>query len=124
MNKCSCLIVDDDSGTRLCFKLLFESLFDRTPYIAKDIFEAKNIINNTHPELLLVDYLLGDSTALDLFKYVETIEDYHPKLVIISALGEEVIKNSNYPYLLKPFDIKELEKIIIDNVSVYDYNRN
>lgn len=94
-------IIQSIPNTKLCGK-------------AKSVREALEFSNNTHIDLLVLDFHLGDGTGLDISEALNLMH----KTIIVSA--DASVKNDveqmNIPFLLKPISSKEL-KSIIDQLS-------
>ena len=109
------LVVDDDDQLRRSFaKLLHEE-----GYEVKDAASGEaglNMVKASTPDLVILDVRLPGMNGLETFK---AIHDVEPKLpvVIMTAYGTtdtaiEATKLGAFDYILKPFDIPDILRII------------
>jgi nitrogen regulation protein NR(I) len=109
------LIIDDDDQLRKSFtKLLLEE-----GYQVEDAASGEaglKILKQSNPDLVILDIRLPGMNGLETFKAIHSIE---PKLpaVIMTAYGTtdtaiEATKLGAFDYILKPFDIPDILRII------------
>ncbi len=77
-----CLIVDDNSGFRDAARSPLEREEIQVVGDAKNSAEARSLVAELHPEVVLVDIALGAESGFDLAR------DGGPKLILISTLPE------------------------------------
>lgn len=102
MENIKVLLVEDDKVDQMAFKRFVggETLsYDYS--IAGSVSEAKKILASREFDVIIVDYRLGDGTALDIF---DLITD--PPIIVTTASGDEEIavkamKAGAYDYLIK-----------------------
>ncbi len=101
-NKYKVLLIEDDRIAQTAFKRLVSE--ENLPYdytIAGSASEATTIIEENKFDIVIVDYLLGDGTAFDLF---DSIKDT-PIIFATGAGNEELavkaMKKGAYDYLIK-----------------------
>ncbi len=115
MNKV--LLIDDEADVQYSFRRIFDS-----PEIqlttAGSGEEGLKIIPKLKPDLVIMDVRMGGMTGLETLRRVREIE---PKQLVImmTAFGTtqtaiEAMKLGAYDYLLKPFDVPKLKKIVND----------
>ena len=76
------LLVEDDRVDQMAFERFAKE--EGLPYdyvIAGSVFEGKDILGSNRFDVVVMDYSLGDGTALDLF------EDVNPDIPIVVATG-------------------------------------
>lgn len=108
------LVVDDDQIDRMAFERYTESnnlAYDYT--FAGSVKEAKEILEKREFDAVLLDYMLGDGTAFDLFDKVG-----HAPFVIVTGTGDEEIavnamKQGAYDYLIKDNDGSYLKTLTV-----------
>jgi len=75
---------------------------------------ALSVIENQHPDLLLLDIQMPELNGLDLASRIAT-HHYLPSIVFITAFDEYALRAfevSAIDYLLKPFDFERFDKAI------------
>ncbi len=115
------LLIEDDKLDQAAFKRLVGS--ENLPYdytIASSVRQAADILHSQKFDIVIVDYLLGDGTAFDLF---DSIIDT-PAIFATGAGNEELavkaMKAHAYDYLIKDLDrnyLKVLPKVIKNAVN-------
>ena len=99
---------------------------------AKDGLEALDIVEEKRPDILILDIIMPHLDGLGVLeKLNEKYTDYFPKVVILSAVGQDSITQramelgASY-YIIKPFDfnmfIDRLKQI--NNMSPNNSNQN
>lgn len=79
---------------------------------ADSVYAAADLIEQTQPDLLLMDIQLGDGTAFDVLKKLNTVPE---NIVFVTAYNQFAIKAIKYgalDYLLKPVDQEELAETL------------
>ncbi|MGR3311382.1 MAG: diguanylate cyclase domain-containing protein [Candidatus Brocadiales bacterium] len=113
------LLIEDDKVDQMAFKRFVENENLSYNYlIAGSISEAKKILDSRKFDVAIVDYRLGDGTALDIFDLITDIP-----IIITTASGDEeiaikTIKAGAYDYLIKDQEHNYLKilPITIENV--------
>ena len=111
------LIIDDDEGL-LHFLTRF---FTRKEYQVKACNSAKialELLTKESFDLILLDYKMPELNGLDALKKIKDIQVKTP-IIIMTAYGTtetaiNAMKLGAYDYLVKPFDRKELSRIVND----------
>jgi len=99
------LLVEDDQVDQLAFKRFVER--ENLPYnyvVAGSVSEARDALTATQFDAALIDYLLGDGTAFDLFDEVK-----NAPIIVITGSGDEEIavqamKAGAYDYMVKDLE--------------------
>ena len=101
-DKYKILLIEDDKLDQMAFKRMVEK--EALPYdytIADSVTQARKILLGDSFDLVIVDYLLGDGTAFDIF---DSITDT-PAIFATGAGTEELaikaMKSHAYDYLIK-----------------------
>ncbi len=105
-NRIKVLLVEDDAVDRMAFERFIKT--ERLPFdyvCADSVTEGHRVLNSQNFDVVLMDYSLGDGTALDLFPKVP--EDV--PIVIVTGTGHEEIavqamKSGASDYLIKDVD--------------------
>jgi nitrogen regulation protein NR(I) len=109
------LIVDDDPVLSRSLK----KALTRSGYSVETCergIEAIDIIKNGLFNLILLDNRLPDISGLDLLRHIRNSHNKLP-VIVMTAFGTEdtaieAMKLGAYDYIVKPFDLDELERII------------
>jgi DNA-binding response OmpR family regulator len=111
------LAVDDNEDILEIMKLILEDFGYEVTTLADGtlIFDA---INNAHPDLILLDVMLGNADGRELCKQIKLKQETHDIPVILVSASHQVADrlsmNNGAPddFLAKPFDINDLlEKV-------------
>lgn len=109
----SILIVDDEYSMREALKMFFENKGYKVK-LARDGMEALDIIEKEDCDLIISDIRMN---RLDGMGLIKRIEEYSRKIpvIIITAYPElnttlDAIKYGVVDYIIKPFELKELEE--------------
>ena len=82
-----------------------------------------NLINKTHPDIILLDIRMNDGTGFDL---VDQLTECTPKIIFTTAYDEYALKAFKYKavdYLLKPIDPESFKETINHLISLLeDFN--
>lgn len=114
------LIVDDDKNLRYSFRTLMKQEGHRTEE-APDGSAAVEMIKSGTYDAVVMDIRMPGMSGLDAF---EVIHKEHPKLpvIIATAFGTtetaiEAMRLGAYDYILKPFNLEELKRIIASAIE-------
>jgi len=115
MKNTNILIVEDDQGIQDMLTYALEPEGYQL-YSALTVKEAWEIIEKKAPDLILLDWMLPDSSGIDL---LHRIRKYHSKLpvIMLTAKAEEEdrvlgLDMGADDYIVKPFSVKELKSRI------------
>ncbi|MDL1956236.1 MAG: ATP-binding protein [Candidatus Desulfofervidus auxilii] len=112
------LFIEDDNICQICFKQFVKT--KKLPYdyiIAGSVSEAKKILNSERFDVVIMDYLLNDGTAFDIFDLITDT----PIIFVTGAGDEEVavkaMKKGAYDYLIKDPDRNYLKMLptVVEN---------
>ncbi|WP_246343816.1 response regulator [Adhaeribacter radiodurans] len=116
MMKKRILIVDDSFYMRTMLKNMLTDAGYEVVGEAPNGQTALQLARETNPDLITLDVILPDNTGLDVLKGIKK-EQPDMKVIIVSAVGQEVIvneavENGAYSYIVKPFsEEKVLETV-------------
>jgi len=108
------LIVEDDESTIL----FYEKLLKRIGYQAlsvKSAEQAKNVLQQLHPQAIIVDILLKDSDGWDFISYLKSEESLREIPLIIATVTHDTEHGLSLgvtDFLVKPIDKKSLYSIL------------
>lgn len=121
MNKI--LIIDDDRN--LCYSLhKVLSAKDYSVTEAESGEEAMEKVNLQKPDLVILDIKLPGMSGLETLKRIKKIEPKLP-IIIMTAYGTtdtaiEATKFGAYDYILKPFDVNEMQELVRKGLKTCD----
>lgn len=109
------LVVDDDVSVRRVMKMqLEEAGYDVVA--AADGMQARDLINEHHPKLVITDLRMPGAGGMDLLRYVRD-EHLETTVIMITAFGSvetavEAMKVGAYDYITKPIDYEALVLVV------------
>lgn len=109
------LLVEDDKVDQMAFRR-FADEEGNLPYdysIAGSVLEAGKVLDSEKFDVVLIDYLLGDGTAFDLFEKAKGTP-----IVLVTGVGDEEVavkamKAGAYDYLVKGSTYLEILPIVV-----------
>ncbi len=111
------VVFDDEKTIRNVLKKLLqkEGLEVETFESGTDALE---IVERLRPEIVFLDIFMKDSNGIDILKKLVSLEDY-PFVVMISGHDDykyiiEAMRLGAYDYIVKPFDINQIRKVVND----------
>ena len=120
------LVVDDDE--RIC-KVFAEFLSQEghKPEIASSAGEALESVRSSRPDLVLMDVRMPGTSGLEALEMIRQV-DPEVHVVIMTAYGTsqtsiEAMRLGAYDYLIKPFDLSELKKVIDSAIAAQTLSR-
>lgn len=109
------LVIDDEPSIRFTIEQVIGSPA-LTVFSAATAQEGLRIIEESSPQVVLLDIRLDDCSGLDLFKRIKRLQ---PKTLVIFITGHgsaetaiEAMKIGAFDYLVKPLDIHQLNQVI------------
>ncbi|MEP6535523.1 MAG: sigma-54 dependent transcriptional regulator, partial [Bryobacteraceae bacterium] len=111
MNRNLIVVVDDDLSVRRVMKMQLEEAGYEVA-LASDGEEARGVIDEQRPKLVITDLRMPMSDGMDLLRYVQQGQ-LETTVIIITAFGTvetavEAMKNGAYDYVTKPIDYEAL----------------
>jgi len=108
------VIIDDDYVSRMILRDMLEKFLDNIEILgeAGTVADGVKLIENTDPELVLLDISMPDGTGFDLLDKLKSINF---KLIFITAYSEYAVKAFKYSafdYIIKPLNVEDLTKAI------------
>ncbi len=124
-HSCSILIVDDEKGIRESLRMVLQEQYDL--YVAKTGAEALRCFESRSIDLILLDIMLPDTDGRLLIQEFKAI-DQHVDIIMITALkdlrsGIDAIKNGAHDYLVKPFDVENVQAIVARTLKKKDMQK-
>lgn len=114
MGKRKILVVDDEVGARASLRMIFKD--DYEVLEAGNGEEALKILQNTRPDVILLDLVMSHINGIGVLKKVKRIGGQIPVIVITAIRNMEMMEATMelgaFSYLIKPFDVIELEQIV------------
>jgi DNA-binding NtrC family response regulator len=111
MNRNLIVVVDDDSSVRRVIKMQLEEA-GHSVALAADGEQARGLIDEQRPKLVITDLRMPCSDGMDLLRYVRE-GGRETTVIIITAFGTvenavEAMKAGAYDYITKPIDYEAL----------------
>ncbi|MEJ2078663.1 MAG: sigma-54 dependent transcriptional regulator [Acidobacteriota bacterium] len=108
------LIVDDERNARYGMRRALDESMDVME--AETLQEGVRLVDERHPEIILLDLNLAGQSGLDLLAHTRELEPA-PLVIIITAHGNEKVavdamKSGAHDYLAKPFELDELRLVV------------
>ena len=119
------LIVDDNLMNTELLKATLTQI-NQNVKIAYNGFEALNLIENNHFDLILLDIMMPEMSGFELIgKIKENPTKMNIPVIFISALNEphHIVKGldlGSYDYITKPFNIDELKARVLSILRIKD----
>jgi len=107
------LIVDDEDLLRENLTLVISNLDDNfTTYEAKNGYEALDILNKYHIDLVLLDINMPGLGGLEVLKLIR--QKFDTPVILMTSypsleLSVEALRNGAHDFLIKPFTAQQLE---------------
>ena len=110
----SILIVDDEKGVRESLRMVLQDAYEL--YTAKTGREALHIFESRSIDIVLLDIMLPDIDGRHLIPDFKQIDD-SVDIIMVTAVkdlqsGIDAIKNGAHDYLVKPFEVENVENIV------------
>ncbi|TPE43223.1 response regulator [Pontibacter mangrovi] len=110
------LIVDDSFYMRTMLKNMLSDAGYEIVGEAPNGQTALELAKETKPDLITLDVILPDNTGLEVLKGIRA-EQPDQKVVIVSAVGQEVIvnealENGAKSYIVKPFSEEKVLEVV------------
>ncbi len=109
------LIVDDEKNIRLSLMRFFESL-GHDVREAENGAQAKQIIADSHFDLILTDFRMAELNGLELLNEAKRL---HPDVLVILMTAYATVENAvaamkagAYDYVTKPFTLEQIQLIV------------
>ncbi len=108
------LIVDDEKPTRDALRMGFQDDFE--VYTAANLSQAKTLMDEEAPDLILTDLRLGGESGMDVLKAAAALP-HPPQSIMMTAYGSvdaavEAMKNGAYDFVTKPLNLDAVELVL------------
>ena len=109
------VIIDDDYVSRMVLREMLLKFLDNIEILgeAGSVEEGVKLIEESGPELVLLDISMPDGTGFDL---LDKLKSVNFKLIFITAYSEYAVKAFKYSafdYIVKPLNVEDLTKAIM-----------
>jgi len=113
------LVCDDEEGLRESFKLVLEEFYDVR--FAINGLEAIEKLKTFTPDLMLLDIKMPKLHGMEILKQIKKLKPRLPVIIVTGyqsvEMAQEALKNGAADYIPKPFESKQLLKIISQVLS-------
>jgi two-component system NtrC family response regulator len=113
------LIVEDDESTRWLLGESLQRFHIRVEvFLTSSVTEGRLWLKESSADLVICDYHLGESTGLDVLKYLRDIKSEIPFLLYTSEELKNIphVSYMNFKYIQKP-ELKELLDAVERNLK-------
>jgi two-component system, LytTR family, response regulator len=109
------VIIDDDYASRMVLREMLENFLVNIEILgeAGSVADGVKLIEDSNPDLVLLDISLPDGTGFDL---LDKLKKTNFKLIFITAYSEfalRAFKYSTFDYIIKPIDVDDLTRAIL-----------
>jgi two-component system nitrogen regulation response regulator GlnG len=115
------LVIDDDRSVRHLISKAFEGS-DVEVVTAATAEEGMQRLVESEPEVVLLDILLPETSGLDLFEQIRTVDNKLPVIFITSlSSSETAIKAMTlgaFDYLIKPLDVARIRDLVRQGLQI------
>jgi len=120
------VIIDDDYVSRMILREMLEKFLDNIEILgeAGSVADGVKLIEDSNPDVVLLDISLPDGTGFDLLDKLKKISF---KLIFITAYSEYAIKAfkySTFDYIIKPINVDDLTKAIMRIPHIPEVDNN
>lgn len=121
-DKAAILVVDDEYGVRQSFKMVLKDEYK--VILASTGEEAVDLVHKNAVDLILLDILLPDVNGLELLEKLREL-DSNVEIIMITAVKDiqtavKAIRLGAYDYIVKPFDVDDVLKVIKRALEKHD----
>jgi len=122
------LITDDDSFNRQLVITLLSKISSINCFEAGDGVEAIEILEKSDIDMILLDLHMPIMDGYETLKQIKSNDKYNSLSIAIITTDEEekkkLFQEGANDFISKPFDLKELEARIYENVQKRKYHKN
>jgi two-component system LytT family response regulator len=120
------VIIDDDYVSRVILKEMLQKFLDNIEILgeAGSVSDGVKLIEESNPDLVLLDISLPDGTGFDM---LDKLKKINFKLIFITAYSEYAVKAfkySTFDYIIKPINVDDLMQSIKRIPQIKEINNN
>lgn len=119
MSSPTLLLIDDELGVRESLKMVFSKAYQLAE--ADSIDAALAQVQETRPEVVLLDVLMPKADGIEVLKRIKAI---HPECEVIMLTGvnsqqvaAKALENGAFDVVSKPFDVVDLRQKVADALA-------
>lgn len=119
MSSPTLLLIDDELGVRESLKMVFSKAYQLAE--ADSIDAALAQVQETRPEVVLLDVLMPKADGIEVLKRIKAI---HPECEVIILTGvnsqqvaAKALENGAFDVVSKPFDVVDLRQKVADALA-------
>lgn len=106
------VLIEDDIILSLNFQMMLEELGHNLLASCSSIEEAKKILANTKPDVIISDIMLGDELSFALSQWFNIVPTIFMTSFMKESLQEEAMRYPNAMFLVKPFHKLTLKSVL------------
>ena len=111
------LVIDDEADVRYAFKRIFD-MPDLEMQMASSGEEGLRLLKEFRPNVIIMDIRMGGMSGLQTLEAIRQLDTKTP-VILMTAYGAtqtaiEAMKLGAFDYVLKPFDVPKLQKLIFE----------
>ncbi len=115
------LVVDDDEKIRKLLTDFFQGKGFKT-LAAKNGEEAISLVRSEKPSVILLDVTMPGMDGIRTLKEIRAIDPEVGVIMVTSVQDEHIAREAaelgSYHYVLKPFDLKYLELVVLTRIII------
>lgn len=115
------LVVDDDEKIRNLLSDFFQGKGFKT-IAAKNGEEAVSLVQSEKPSIILLDVTMPGMDGIMTLKEIRAIDPEVGVIMVTSLQDERIAQEAaelgSYHYVLKPFDLKYLELVVLTRITI------
>jgi len=110
------LVVEDETLTRTSLAQILGSYFETISY-ADDGDKGLEMYYREKPDIIFTDIVMPNMNGIEMLQQIQSCNEHHPLIIVFSAFDTTISENDLeeigiYKKMIKPFNLKELEKIV------------
>ena len=109
------LVCDDEEGIRESFKLILNDFY-HLKFATHGLEAIEMLKAGLSPDLMLLDIKMPKLHGMEILKQIKQLKPTLPVIIVTGyqsvEMAQEALKNGAADYIPKPFDSKEILKVV------------